>query len=129
MTIPDDRLYSRQHEWCRFEDDHAVLGITPYAIRGMGQLVCLELPEAGDDLLHDVAYAEIEGMRKTCSVFSLIDGVVLEINGRVAHNPDLLTKDPFGEGWMIKVRLISDAHSGETLTAEQYRQVIGKKGR
>ena len=127
--LPDDRLYSRAHEWCRIEGDHAVLGITPHAMKGVGNLICVELPDVDDDVLHDVAYAEIEGARGTSEVSSLVDGVVSEVNGRVAHNPDLLTKDPFGAGWLIKIRLISAGRSGETLTSEQYKQVIGRKGR
>lgn len=124
---PNDLQYSPTHEWCLIEGNRATVGVTPHGLKGLGDMVCIELPDVGDDVLHDTPFGEIQGTRGTRDVRALLDGVVAEVNGRVAHNPDVLDKDPYGEGWLIRLKFDAEGRRGKMLSMIQYRQLLGKK--
>jgi len=125
--LPEHLTYTRSHEWCLIDGEHATVGVTPHALKGLGNLVCIGFPDIDDDVLHDVPFGEIEGTRNTKDVFSSVDGVVTEINGRVAHNPDLLTKDPYKQAWLIRLKLVPHGRRGEMLSAPQYQRILANK--
>ena len=125
--IPERLSYTRNHQWCFIDGKMATVGVTPHAIKSLGHLVCIEFPDEGDDVLHDVPFGEIEGTRDVKDLFSPIDGIAAEINGRVAHDPDILLTDPFDEGWLIRIKLLPNGRRAEMLSAAQYRQYVGKR--
>jgi len=125
--MPDDLKYGRNHSWIRVEGKSATVGVTPHALKNLGSLVTVELPDPGDDVLHEVPVAEIEGTRQVHAVYSLLDGLVTEINGKVAHNPDIIAKDPFGEGWLVQLKIGPESKEAETLTGDGYKALLRQK--
>lgn len=119
--FPDDRKYTRTHEWCRFEgDDVLVLGLTEAFLKDLGPLLYVELPEVGDDVLNDVPLGEFEGTDKVVAVFSPADGEVVAVNDRVLDDPDLLRASPYEEGWLVKIRLLEPIAPGHLMSAQEY---------
>ena len=125
--IPDDLKYGRHHTWVRMEGNTATIGVTSYALKDLGSLVTVELPDPGDDVLHEVPVAEIEGTRDIRSVYSLVDGVAAEINGRAAHDPDTIAKDPYDTGWLVRLKVGPESKQAELLTAQEYKALVGRK--
>ncbi len=121
---PEQLSYSRNHEWCRLDGEIATVGVTPHALKGLGNLVAIELPDEGDDVLYEVPVAEIEGTRDSREVYSLVDGVVSEVNGAVAHNPELLVTDPYEKGWLVRVKFLPESHRAEMLSASEYQEMV-----
>ena len=125
--LPEDVKYGRSHCWSRVEGDVATIGVTAEALKPLGNLVTIELPDPGDDVLHDVPVAEIEGTRDACDVFSLVDGLVTEINGKAAHDPELISRDPYGQGWLVRIRITENSRQDELLTVAEYKALVGRK--
>ena len=125
--FPKDLKYGRRHTWIRVEGKTVTVGVTPHALKDLGSLVTVELPDPGDDVLHEVPVAEIEGRRKVRAVYSLVDGLVTEINGKVAHNPDMIAKDPYGEGWLVRLKIGPESKQAETLTGNGYKVLLRQK--
>ena len=125
--IPDNLKYGRHHSWIRVDGATATLGVTPYALKELGNLVTVELPDPGDDVLHEVPVAEIEGTRDVWVVYSLMDGVAIEINGNAAHDPDIIAKDPYNEGWLVRLQIGPESKQGDILTADEYKALLRRK--
>ncbi len=120
--VPEHMRYLATHEWCVIEGDVVTVGVTQYAIAPLGELVYLELPEVGDDVLVEIPFGEIEGLAGVRDLLSPVDGVVAEVNGRVAHTPELLKKDPYGAGWLIRLRSDSPPVLDRLLYAADYEK-------
>lgn len=126
-SYPDDLLYHPEHDWARIEGDEAVLGITWFAQDSLGELVHYEAPEAGAAVSKDGAYGEIESVKAVSDVVSPLSGEVLEVNQKVVDAPETVNDDPYGEGWLIRIRL-SDAGEAEALMdAEAYRALVAEQ--
>ena len=110
-SYPDDLRYHPEHDWARIEGEEAVLGITWYAQDALGELVHFEAPEVGATLTKDQAYAEVESVKAVSDVIAPLSGEVLAVNEKAVEEPETINEDPYGEGWLVRVRL-SDA--GET---------------
>ena len=110
-SYPEDLRYHPEHDWARIEGDEAVLGITWYAQDALGELVHFEAPEVGATLTKDQAYAEVESVKAVSDVIAPLSGEVLAVNEKAVEEPETINEDPYGEGWLVRVRL-SDA--GET---------------
>jgi glycine cleavage system H protein len=113
-SYPDDLLYHAEHDWARIEGDHATLGITWYAQDALGEVVFCEPPAVGATLTQGEPYAEVESVKAVSDVVAPLSGEIVEANDALADEPERLNDDPYGEGWLVKVRL-SDPAEAETL--------------
>ena len=122
MQVPVDLLYTKTHEWVRVEGDSAVGGITDFAQNQLSDLTFIELPVAGDDVSSSDEVAVVESVKAASDVFAPVSGKILEVNDQLEGQPDLLNSDPYGEGWLFKIRLSDLSERDRLLTAEAYRQ-------
>ncbi len=127
MQVPEDLRYTPDHEWLRIEGDEAVVGITEYAASELGDVVFVELPAAGMALESAQSFGVIESVKTASDLYSPAAGEVLEVNSQLANKPELVNDDPYGEGWMIKLRLsdpaAATAPSERLLDAAAYRSL------
>ncbi|MEX1358152.1 MAG: glycine cleavage system protein GcvH [Gaiellaceae bacterium] len=126
-SYPDDLLYHREHDWARIEDGEAVLGITWYAQDSLGELVHYEPPGAGATIAKDASYGEVESVKAVSDVISPLSGEVLEVNQKVVDAPETVNLDPYGEGWLVRIRLADPAEAEALLDAEAYRQHVAEQ--
>ena len=120
---PDDRRYTKEHEWVLIEDaaaKSAVAGITDYAQDQLGDIVFFELPKVGDSVAHLGKMGEVESVKAVSDLFSPITGLVTEINEKLLDHPELVNEDPFGEGWLIKVTMSDIAETDGLMSAQDY---------
>lgn len=124
-TYPDDLRYHDQHDWVRLDgDEHAVFGITWYAQDSLGEVVFYEAPEVGATVQKDSAYAEVESVKAVSDVIAPMSGEIVEINESLGDTPEKINEDPYGEGWMIRVKLTSPEEAESLLSAEEYRKLL-----
>ena len=126
-SYPDELLYHREHDWARIEDGEAVLGITWYAQDALGELVHYEPPEGGATIAKDASYGEVESVKAVSDVISPLSGEVLEVNQKVVDAPETVNLDPYGEGWLVRIRLADPAEAEALLDAEAYRQHVAEQ--
>ncbi len=123
-SYPDDLRYHREHDWARIEGDTATLGITWYAQDALGEIVHYEPPDEGGSLAKDESYGEVESVKAVSDVISPLSGDVVEVNRKVVEEPETINEDPYGEGWLVKIRLSDPAEADELLDAAAYRQLL-----
>jgi len=123
-SYPDDLKYHEEHDWARLEGDEAVLGITWFAADALGELVHFEPPEAGSSVTKDQSYGEVESVKAVSDVIAPLSGEVLEVNRRVVDAPETVNEDPYGNGWLIRVRLGEPGEADALLDADAYRQLL-----
>ena len=121
---PSDYLYSREHEWVHVVDDVCVLGITEFAQQELGEVVFVELPEVGQVFNAQDELGTIESVKAVAEVYSPVAGEVMEINDAVVDDPELLNDDPFGEGWLVKIRFSSADDLKALMNAEAYEEYV-----
>ena len=109
MTIPDDLLYTSEHEWVRIEGNEAVVGVTDFAQEELGDVVFLEIETAGEVLSRGDTFGTIEAVKTVSDLYMPLDGEVLEVNSALEDTPDLVNSQPFGDGWMIRIRVADQA--------------------
>jgi glycine cleavage system H protein len=121
--LPGDLLYTEEHEWLRKEDDGSVtIGITEHAQEALGDLVYVELPEVGQDLDSGSEMAVVESVKAASDVYAPVSGEVLAVNEALADDPEVINSDPYGEGWIVRVRPGDD--SVETMTPDEYQEFL-----
>ncbi len=123
-SYPDELRYHPEHDWARIEGDTATLGITWYAQDSLGELVHYEPPEEGSSIAKDESYGEVESVKAVSEVVSPLSGEVLAVNVKVVGEPETVNDDPYGEGWLVRIRLSDPAETGELLDAEAYRRLL-----
>jgi len=123
-SYPDDLKYHKEHDWARIEGDEAVLGITWFAQDALGELVHYEPPNEGDTIAKDSAYGEVESVKAVSDVVSPLSGEVIEVNQKVVEEPETVNADPYGEGWLIRIRLADPSESDSLLDVAAYTQVV-----
>jgi glycine cleavage system H protein len=121
---PEDLLYHPEHDWARVEGDTATFGITWYAQDSLGEVVFFEPPDVGSAVSKDSAYAEVESVKAVSDVFAPLSGEVTEVNQAVADSPEKINADPYGEGWMVKVKLSDPPETEQLLDADAYRKML-----
>ena len=126
-SYPDDLLYHPEHDWARVDGDEAVLGITWFAQDAIGELVHFEAPEAGVSVTKDEAYGEVESVKAVSDVVAPLSGEILEVNARAIDEPELVNEDPYGEGWLVRIRVADDGELAALLGADAYRAVIAEQ--
>ena len=113
-TYPDDLLYHPEHDWARIEGDTATLGITWFAQDALGEVVFFDPPEVGSTITKDESYAEVESVKAVSDVIAPLSGEIIEVNTELGDAPETINSDPYGEGWLVKIRL-SDPSEQESL--------------
>src|SRR6476469_6938457 len=126
-SYPDDLKYHRDHDWARVEGDEAVLGITWFAQDALGELVHFEAPTAGSTVAKDTSYGEVESVKAVSDVTAPLSGEVLAVNLVVADAPETVNEDPYGGGWLIRVRLTDPSEVDALLDVESYKQVLAEQ--
>ena len=124
MNVPANLKYTKDHEWIRVEGDTAIIGITDYAQSQLGDVVFVEIETEGETLAHEEVFGTIEAVKTVSDAFMPVDGEVVEVNSKLADGPDLVNKDPYGDGWMIKVKIANKAQLNDLLSADQYTALV-----
>jgi glycine cleavage system H protein len=119
-NVPEDLHYSKDHEWVRVEGDLAVVGISDYAQNSLGDVVYVELPKIGEEFAANESFGSVESVKAVSEMFSPVSGTVAEVNDILNDEPEKVNSDPYGEGWMIKVRMSSPLEVDSLLTAAEY---------
>ena len=126
-SYPDDLRYHKEHDWARIEGDEAVLGITWFAQDALGDLVHYEAPEQGASISKDSSYGEVESVKAVSDVIAPLSGEVLEVNDKVVDAPETVNSDPYGEGWLIRIRLSDPSQVDDLLDADAYQRLIAEQ--
>ncbi len=124
--VPEDLKYTKEHEWLRLEGDTATIGITHHAQEEMGDLVFVELPAEGDSLATGKVFGTVESVKAVSELFAPVDGEVVGVNATLVDRPELVNEDPYGEGWMLKVRLASGEEG--LMSAADYQSFLKDGG-
>jgi glycine cleavage system H protein len=125
--LPDDRLYTREHEWARRDGDRFIVGLTDYAQDQLGDVVFVGLPEAGQEVQAGKPLGEVESTKSVSDVYSPVSGKVVDRNAEVEENPELINSDPYGTGWLVAIEAPEGEEKG-LLKAEEYRALIDEEG-
>jgi len=124
-SYPEELRYHPEHDWARVDGEEAVFGITWYAQDTLGEIVFFDPPEVGAQLKSGESYAEVESVKAVSDVFSPMTGEVLEVNAAIGSSPETINEDPYGEGWLVKVRLTDASESESLLDAAAYKELLG----
>jgi len=125
-SYPDDLRYHREHDWARVHGDEATFGITWYAQDALGEVVFFEPPEVGAEVAKDSSYAEVESVKAVSDVIAPLSGEITAVNEAVADRPEAINEDPYGEGWLVKVRLSDPSEAEELLDAAGYQKLLSE---
>lgn len=126
-SYPDDLLYHPEHDWARIDGDEAVLGITWFAVDALGELVHYEPPAVGAQVARDSSYGEVESVKAVSDLISPLSGEVLEVNQAVVDAPETVNEDPYGDGWLIRIRLSDPGEASSLLDLGGYREVLASQ--
>jgi len=121
---PEGLKYHAEHDWARIEGDEATMGITWFAQDALGELVHFEAPEAGSTVTKDASYGEVESVKAVSDVIAPLSGEILEVNAKVVEAPETVNEDPYGEGWLVRIRLGDPSEVGALLDVAAYKQVL-----
>lgn len=124
MKAPDSLKYTKNHEWIKVENDEAIIGITDFAQHELGDIVFVEVETVGDSLEKEEVFGTIEAVKTVSDLFMPVAGEVLEFNKLLVDTPELVNKDPYGEGWIIKIKLTDASQLNKLLSASEYKAVI-----
>ncbi len=125
MSLPENLKYTREHEWIRVDGDVAVVGITDFAQGELGDIVFVEIETVGETLEKGETFGTVEAVKTVSDLFMPVAGEVTEFNTALEDGPELINKDPYGDGWMIKIRLSDPAQLDELMDAEAYQAMLG----
>jgi glycine cleavage system H protein len=123
-SYPEDLKYHADHDWARIEGDQATFGITWYAQDALGEVVFFDPPEVGASVTKDEAYAEVESVKAVSDVFAPLSGEIVEVNDGLADSPEKVNQDPYGEGWMVKIRLSDASEVDQLMDVNAYRELL-----
>jgi glycine cleavage system H protein len=124
MNVPADLLYTKDHEWLRLEGEFGYVGVTDFAQGELGDIVFLEIETEGETLEKEEVFGTIEAVKTVSDLFMPVGGEILEVNPALADSPDLVNKDPYGEGWMVKLRITDPVEAESLLSAEKYKELL-----
>ena len=123
-TYPDDLKYHPEHDWARIDGDEATFGVTWYAQDTLGEVVFYEPPEVGAQISKDGPYAEVESVKAVSDVYAPLSGEIIEINEALGDSPEKINEDPYGDGWMVKVKLSDPSEVDQLLDAAGYKELL-----
>ena len=121
---PDDLLYHPEHDWARIDGEEATFGITWYAQDALGEVVFFDPPEDGAEVSKDTPYAEVESVKAVSEVFAPLSGVLIAVNTAAAENPERINDDPYGQGWLVKVKLADASETESLMDAKAYESSL-----
>lgn len=125
MSYPSELKYTKDHEWLRPNSDGtAIVGITEFAQSELGDIVFVEINEIGEELDQDEVFGTVEAVKTVSELFLPVQGTVMEINEKLKDNPELVNEDPYGDGWMVKIKMSNPDDAGTLLSADEYRQIV-----
>ena len=125
MNTPAELKYTKDHEWVKFEDNIATIGITDFAQSELGDIVFVDVDTVDDDLAAGDVFGSVEAVKTVSDLFLPIDGTVIEFNEKLEDEPELLNSDPYGDGWIIKLQVKDGADLSSLLSAEDYQAIVG----
>ena len=123
-SYPDDLKYHEEHDWARIDGDQATFGVTWYAQDALGEVVFFDPPEVGAAVTKDQSYAEVESVKAVSDVFAPLSGEIVEVNDALGEAPERINQDPYGEGWMVKVRMSDPAEVDALMDVQAYREML-----
>jgi len=126
-SYPDGLKSHSEHDWARIEGDEATLGITWFAQDALGELVHYEPPEDGSEIAKGSSYGEVESVKAVSDVIAPLSGVIIEVNQKVVDEPETVNEDPYGEGWLIRVRLSDTSETGDLMDADAYKSFVAEQ--
>ena len=126
-SYPEDLKYHAEHDWARIDGDEAVLGITWYAADSLGELVHFEPPEPGATIERSRSYGEVESVKAVSDLISPLSGEVLEVNEKVTSAPETVNEDPYGDGWLVRIRVSDPSERDDLLDVGAYKQVLAEQ--
>jgi glycine cleavage system H protein len=126
-TYPDELRYHPEHDWARIEGDEALLGITWFAQDSLGELVHFEPPDRGATITKDASYGEVESVKAVSELISPLSGEVITVNQKVVEAPETVNEDPYGDGWLVRIRLSDPGEADSLLDAAAYRQILDEQ--
>ncbi len=126
MNFPENLKYTKDHEWLQIDGDKGTVGITDYAQGELGDMVFIELPPVGKTVKQHESLGTVEAVKAVSDIYSPVSGSVIEVNKELEKTPELVNKDPYGKGWMVKIKITNPADMGTLLGAAAYRSLIGK---
>jgi glycine cleavage system H protein len=127
MEIPPGLKYSKEHEWVATEESVATIGISDYAQDQLGEIVFVELPAVGDKISKDDQFGVVESVKAVSDVYAPVTGTVIEINEELSESPEMVNEDPYGDGWLIKVKVADPAELDDLMDHEEYEELIKKE--
>ncbi|MES2132316.1 MAG: glycine cleavage system protein GcvH [Bacteroidota bacterium] len=125
MKYPENLLYTKDHEWISFDGNHATIGITDFAQKELGDIVYLDISTLDETVEKEKVFGTVEAVKTVSDLFMPITGTVIEVNSKVNDEPELVNKDPYGDGWVIKVKVLIESEKSELLSVEAYKKLIG----
>jgi len=126
MKVPENLKYTKDHEWIRVEGNEAYVGITDYAQGELGDIVYIEVETVGETIEKEESFGTIEAVKTVSDMFMPVSGEILEFNSKLESTPELINKDAYGEGWVIKIRMVNNAELNDLLTSDQYKEITGE---
>jgi len=124
MNVPENLLYTKDHEWIRIEGDTGYVGVTDFAQGELGDIVFIEIETVGETLAKEEVFGTIEAVKTVSDMFMPVSGEILELNAALEETPDVVNKDPYGKGWMVKIKLTNPSETSVLLTPEQYKALL-----
>lgn len=125
MNIPADLKYTKDHEWIRIEGDEAVVGITDFAQGELGDIVFVDIGTEGQEVDRHAVFGTVEAVKTVSDLFMPVKGTVVRVNPALSDDPASVNKDPYGNGWMVRIHITDKSHVADLLSAEQYQAVVG----
>lgn len=127
VEIPEVLKYTKEHEWARVEDDIVIIGITDYAQDALGEIVYIELPSEGDEVTKGETFGALESTKSVSDLYAPISGEVVEVNEALLDSPEAINEDPYGEGWMVKVKPYDPSELEDLMDSDEYTEFIEKQ--
>lgn len=124
MNVPDELKYSKEHEWARIEGEMATVGITDYAQRELGDIVYVELPAVGTTVARGESFGTVEAVKAVSDIYAPLSGEVVEVNPALEGTPELVNREPYGAGWIIKIRIADVGEADDLLSGEEYKDLL-----
>jgi glycine cleavage system H protein len=127
MEIPPGLKYSKEHEWVAVEESVATIGITDYAQDRLGEIVYVELPAVGDKISKDDPFGVVESVKAVSDIYAPVSGTVVEVNEDLPQSPETVNEDPYGDGWLVKVKVSDSSELDDLMDGEEYEELVAKE--
>ena len=125
MNTPEHLFYTKEHEWANFKDNEVIIGITDYAQSQLGDIIFIEFPEIGDQVNAGDSFGEVEAVKTVSELYAPVTGTVLEVNENLEDSADLVNSDPYGDGWLIKIKPTNLNEKDDLMKSAAYKELVG----